>query len=141
MATIEEFIGTDVVHQSDWTVNAKGDLGIIKGLKNLKLRLLHRMVTSPGGFIHLPLYGVGIKDFQNSPMTIGNQIQITKRIEEQFLQDPAVETVTGVTFIKDNNFANRLQIIARIQVVGAGDTQFTFTPFGGNVAPKNERIT
>lgn len=134
MATIDEFIGTDICHRSDWKVSAQGDLDVITGLESLKLRLLHRLVTSPGGFVHLPLYGVGIKDFQNSPNTIGNQIAITKRIEQQFLQDEAVEGIEGVTFIKEDDTPEKILIITRVKVRGFGDTEFTFTPFGGTVS-------
>jgi len=134
MATIDEFIGTDIVHRSDWEVNAQGDLDKITGLENLKLRLLHRLVTSPGAFVHLPLYGVGIKDFQNSPNSVGNKIEITKRIEAQFLQDDAVDSLRGVTFISDDLAPQIVQIIVRVDVRGFGDTKFTFTPFGGTVA-------
>ncbi len=133
MATIDEVIGTDILHRKDFAVAPQGDLDKITGIANLKLRLLHRLVTSPGGFIHLPLYGVGIKDFQNAPNTIGNQIAITKRIDEQFLQDDAVDSIRGITFIKENDTPQSLKMIVRINVRGFGDTEFTFTPFGGVV--------
>ena len=133
MATLDEFIGTDIVHQSDWKVTGTGDLDKITGLANLKNRLLHRLVTSPGGFVHLPLYGVGVKDFQNAPNIIGNQIALTKRIEQQFLQDDAVDSIEGVTFIKEDDRPDRVHIIVRVIVRGIGNTSFKFTPFGGVV--------
>ena len=133
MATIQEFIGTDLAHRRDFLVTPSGDLDKISGLENLKLRLLHRLVTSPGAFIHLPNYGVGIKDFQNAPNTIGNQIKMTKRIDEQFILDEAVENVKGVTFIKKDDRPQTVQIIVRVRVRGFSDVEFTFTPFGGTV--------
>ena len=49
------------------------------------------------------------------------------------LEDDAVDSIRGVSFDNPNDTPQTLKIIVRINVRGFGDTEFTFTPFGGTV--------
>jgi hypothetical protein len=43
-----------------YTVDDSGDYAFDEGLTGYKKRILRRLITMPGGFAHLPAYGVGI---------------------------------------------------------------------------------
>ena len=133
MASLEENIGTDIFHSKDYKLTPTGDVDVITGIANLKNRLFHRLVTSPGGFIHLPDFGVGIKDFQNAPLTLSNQIKLAQRIENQFLQDEDVLEVLGTSFETFDDQPAKTIVKTRVDVRGFEDVTFEFTPFGGSV--------
>lgn len=133
MADIEEFLRTDLVHKSDLGKTATGDLDTISGLANVKMAIIHRILTEPGSLIHRPNYGVGIKQFQNAPNSLALQRQLALRIEEQLLQDPRVESVEGVRITTDDENPSLVVLIVRVNIVGYGETAITLTPFGEGV--------
>lgn len=131
MATIDEVLGTDIAHKSDYVLSATGDLDTISGLENVKNALFHRLITSPGSLIHRPDYGVGISDFQNAPNSIELQRQLALRIQEQFEQDPRVDKVLGVSLTSEDSTPEKVSIIVRIRITGYDEVTAKFIPFGG----------
>lgn len=121
---------TDIAHQGDMIVTPSGDIDISEGLENLKQALFHRLVTHPGSLIHRPNYGVGIKRFQGAVSSLANQSEIFTRIQEQFREDPRVESVTGVMFKVNQDRPELTEILVRIKPVGYDEQQMTFIPFG-----------
>lgn len=133
MANIEEILGRDIAHKSDYVLTATGDLDTISGLENIKNALFHRLITSPGSLIHRPNYGVGIKDFQGAPNTIDVKRQMALKIQEQFEQDPRVESVLGVSINSDDLTPEKTEVIVRVRVQGYDELSASFLPFGEGV--------
>jgi phage baseplate assembly protein W len=130
MATINEVMLTDIAHNEDYVLSVQGGWDRISGLANLKQALFHRLITSPGSLAHRPNYGVGIKDFQNSPSGLEAQRRLANRIKEQFEQDPRVESVTGVRVDVDDLTPELTSIVVRVKPIGYDESQVTFIPFG-----------
>lgn len=131
MANITETLLRDIMHKRDLVRRpTDGDLERIEGLENLRQALLRRLVTSPGSLVHRPEYGVGIKDFQGSLNSLANQRKIAARINEQFLRDPRVESVDGVSISSTDSRPEHIVISVRYTVVGYGETEAKFIPFG-----------
>lgn len=130
MATIEEAYKKDLAYKSDFVLSSTGDFDTISGLENMKQALFNRLVTSPGSLIHRPNYGVGIKDFQNSPSTLSTQRQLALRIQEQFELDPRVEKVTGVQVNFDTLTPEKSIIIVKVKLQGYDEEAMKFIPFG-----------
>jgi phage baseplate assembly protein W len=133
MATIEEVLKTDLAFTDDFKVTATGDIDIISGLANIKQALFNRLVTSPGSLIHRPTYGVGIKDYQNSPSSLASQQLLAKKIQEQFLQDERIEAVTGVQIKFNDLTPEKTTILVKVKVKGYDESAFAFIPFGEGV--------
>ncbi len=108
---------------------SSGDLGTINGLMNLERALFRRLVTVPGTLVHRPTYGVGVLLYQNAPATFAIQQKLSSLIQEQFEQDPRVESVTSVQFITEDD-PRMTKIAVSIKVVGYTEQVMTFTPFG-----------
>lgn len=134
MASIEEVLGRDIAHKSDFLLTATGDLDTLSGLENVKQALYRRLLTSPGSLIHRPNYGVGIKDFQNAPAGLETQRQLALRIQEQFEQDPRIESVLGVRLDVNDLFPEMTEVIVRVRVRGYDEeASLNFIPFGEGV--------
>jgi len=131
MALIDEILGTDIAHKSDYLLSATGDLDLLSGLENVKNALLHRLVTTPGTLIHRPDYGVGLKDYQNAPNSIDIQRQLALRIQEQFELDPRVDRVLGVSINYADLTPENVEIVVRVKIAGYDEVTAKFIPFGG----------
>lgn len=131
MASITEVLKTDIAFKNDFVRTATGDLDLLSGLENIKIALFRRLMTTPGTIIHRPNYGVGLKNFQNAPSSLGLQQDLAKTIQEQFEQDPRVQSVTGVAIHFDDYSPSRTTIVVRVELEGYTETQMTFVPFGG----------
>lgn len=133
MASIEETLKTDLVHAGDLMKTATGDLDVLSGLDNVKSALMHRLITEPGTLVYRPDYGVGIKGFQNAPNSLSMQRQLALRISEQFTKDPRVESVLGVGVRSEDATPQTVTIVVRVKIVGYGESELKFTPFGEGV--------
>jgi phage baseplate assembly protein W len=123
----------DICHKSDLKRSSTGDLDVIDGLENVKNALFHRLITVPGSLIHRPEYGVGLKMYQNSISSLATQRQLALKIEEQFLRDPRVEEVTSVSVSIDRANPQKVTIIVLVKIVGYGENEVQFTPFGEGI--------
>ena len=130
MADVEETFLQDIAFTSDLQVSPSGDLQSVAGLSNIKQSLLHRLITQPGKLIHRPDYGVGVKDFQNAVNSIANQRALALRIEEQFKKDVRVTDVLNVAVNINNNTPETLVIRIKVLLVGLGEVDLSFKPFG-----------
>lgn len=130
MATIAEFLGKDIKHESDFENNGTGDLETVEGLDNIRAAILRRIMTTPGSVAYRPTYGVGILEYQGAPMTLQVQRSIALRLQDQLPLDPRIESVNSVEFIVSDDIPGLLRIIVNVKIKGYGDDQFTFTPFG-----------
>lgn len=129
MANIEETLGKDLAFKNDLVRSSTGDLDTIAGVANVKMALLHRLMTVPGSLIHRPLYGVGLKEYQNAPSSIAVLRSLAIRIQEQFEQDPRVEMVEGVRIEKSDERPDLTYVIIRVKIVGYGETEVKSIPF------------
>lgn len=131
MASITEAMGTDLAHVGDLQVTAGGDLQTISGLANLKNALYHRLLTVPGTLVHRPLYGVGLKQFQNSCVSYGQQQKLASIIREQYMLDPRVEDVTSISITSPDGDSATTVIKIFVKPVGYSEIEMQLTPFSG----------
>ena len=131
MPTRDDILLRDIKHLSDFE-HEDGDINTIEGLENLRLALLHRLVTTPGSLIHRPDYGVGIKEFQNSVNSIDNQRIISNRIEENFKRDPRVAEVSSVS-VEANSDPSLVRIVVKVIAIGREEVDVEFIPFAEGI--------
>ena len=131
MATIEQFIGTDILHIRDFRKTISGgNLQTVSGLENLRQAILRRLVTTPGQLVHRPLYGAGLPRFQNAPNTLDTRRTMSTIIEEQILRDPRIESVSSVNFRYPDPKPENVEISVICQAKGYGELTVEFRPFG-----------
>lgn len=130
MATAEEIYGRDIAFKSDFVPTASGDLDTVEGLANVKEAILRRILTTPGGIVHRPDYGVGLKDFQGAINSISAQRELAARLQEQLPQDPRIERVLSLSVNSEDDRPELVKIVIRVQLVGYGEQTLTFVPFG-----------
>lgn len=74
-----------------FTIDSTGDLKTDSGITMLKKLLTRRLVTRPGGFFHLPEYGIGLNPKELArPYRI---LEIKNEMKRQFLNEPEVLSV------------------------------------------------
>jgi phage baseplate assembly protein W len=130
---INDALLTDIEFENDFVKSDANGLQTISGLDNLKQALYARLMTTPGTLVHRPTYGVGIKDYQNSISSTTQQTILANKIQEQFLQDPRVADVTGISIDNTDDEPQLTTINVSVVVVGYTDAQtMSFVPFGGN---------
>jgi phage baseplate assembly protein W len=130
MATpIDEFYKIDLLHDGDFVAAPNGDFALAKGIVNLKQALFHRLITVQGTLVHRPLYGVGVKLWQNDIGSIPRQRELATAIKQQFEQDERVDEVVGVKVekIKENG---TFEVTYRVEVSGGKLLEETVDPFG-----------
>lgn len=135
MATIDEIIGTDLSHPvaGGFGVAADGDIDIVTGIANIQQALMRRLVTSKGSLAHRPDYGVGVKDFLNSPNSLENQRALATRVKEQFERDDRIEEVTGLRVETNSDSPSKVIIYVRVKIAGYNEQVLEFVPFGETV--------
>jgi hypothetical protein len=119
----------DVAFKDDLVATAAGDLDTAEGLTNVKEALFRRLITSPGGIIHRPDYGVGIKKYLGAINSLDVRRRLALEIQEQFLQDERVEEITGISFDSDDDYTGMVTITVRVKLVGYDEQSLTFVPF------------
>lgn len=131
MADINEVLGTDIQHKDDFVKKAdpSGDLETISGLENYKQAMIRRWMTSLGTLLHRPLYGGGLKDFQNAPNTLSTRRQIAQRIEQQALRDERTAKVNSVGMDWNDETPELTIITVSLKPKGYEDTDISFVPF------------
>lgn len=86
--------GIDIFYetfQAAWQLDSGGDLAIHGGLSALKKRILRRMMSSPGGFYHLPTYGAGLRVKELRRTT--NLREVERQIRTQVLEESEIVAV------------------------------------------------
>jgi phage baseplate assembly protein W len=133
MANLDDALLTDIAHKSDLLLSPSGDLQLISGLENLKNALFHRLMTSPGTLVYRPDYGVGIKDYQNAVSSLAIQQQLATKIQEQFEQDPRVQSVNGVALDYNDLQPEKVTINIKLDAIGYGEQVMQYTPFAEGI--------
>jgi len=131
MANITEILKTDLRHQKDFVkTDSGGDLQTISGLDNIKEAILRRIMTEPGTLAHRPNYGIGLKQFQNSPMTIATQQAIAKRLQEQLVTDSRISELLSVSIDSEDRTPDKVIIKISVKLEGYDEPQMLEIPFG-----------
>lgn len=73
-------------------LDSRNDLALHGGVDTLKKRIIRRILSSPGGFSHLPAYGVGLRVKQLLSATA--RAKLRADILRQVRQEPDVEEAT-----------------------------------------------
>lgn len=132
---ITQALGTDIAHvRGDLVLSSTGDLGTISGIANLKAALFHRLMTVPGTLVFRPTYGVGVPAYQNAPNSYTLQQDLAGKIQEQFILDPRVQSVTSIAIDFSDTNPELSEIRVFVIPVGYTDAQeMVFTPFAGGI--------
>lgn len=75
-------------------VGEDGDYQFDDGLRNLKKRILRRLVTKKGGFAFLPDYGVGALEAVKKLNMAATRQMIADEAQRQIAREPDVEAVS-----------------------------------------------
>lgn len=127
---------TDLAFTNDLQVSSTGDFDTISGTANVKAAIMRRIMTVPGSLAHRPGYGCGLISFQNAPMSLAVRRQLAGRIAEQLPQDPRVLAVKSVGIsAQDDAEPSTIRVSVVVELVGAGEVTFTYTPFSEVVIP------
>lgn len=103
-----------------------GDYQLVAGADLLKKLIIRRLMTTPGDFFHLPLYGVGIRVKQ--PLPAGDLVKLRARIEQQLLLEPDVQTVAAQVSQSLNTLTIRVR--ARLAKTGQDVNVGIASPIG-----------
>ncbi len=131
MATIQQVLKTDIKHQKDFVkTDSGGDIQSISGFDNIREAILRRIVTEPGTLIHRPGYGIGLKHFQNAPMTLATQQEIAKRLQEQLTRDSRIASLLSVSVESEDRTPEKAVINLSVKLEGYDEPQMIEIPFG-----------
>jgi phage baseplate assembly protein W len=114
--------------KGDFKPAPNSDFQLIKGIENLKQALYHRLITVPGTLVHRPLYGVGVKRWQNQLGSLAKQQELALVIKQQFEQDSRVSELVTVRFKQESDGLFAVQYV--VNAVGTGEFSNTVDPFG-----------
>jgi len=105
-----------------WQYDEAGEIVLDDAAASLKKRVIRRITTLTGGFVHLPAYGV---PSQRATIARAFQVQaLAIGVREQILQEPDVRaaSVTGSVEVYDAGGIVRLDI--RVQPKSIGEVSF-----------------
>lgn len=107
----------DPMNLGTFNVDDTGDYAFDEGLVSLKKRILRRLVTSPGAFLHLPGYGVGVPDYGKRLAQAAVLSTISAAAEAQIGLEPEVAKVAVRPLLDANNPGIvRFQVLVRTKV-------------------------
>lgn len=86
-----DFFG-DRSAQGAFNLNPRNDLDTHGGISALKKKIIRRIITTPGGFFHLPQYGVGLRN--KGPFDPTSLAEIRLKIRDQVIQEREVADVS-----------------------------------------------
>ncbi len=89
-----DFVGNDINATSD------GDWDTQTGVEQVKKKILRRLTTKPGGFFHIPNFGIAIPS--KTLLLPSKVLKMQKDVKRQILQEPGV-TDANVSITSDNN--------------------------------------
>ena len=90
---------------------AAGDYALQDGVELLQKLILRRLTTAPGGFFHLPDYGIGLQ--VKVGITPNDLVNLRREVERQVLLEPDVEAaVARATLTRDG----RLDLTVRVRL-------------------------
>ncbi len=109
---------------STWRFDSTGDIGIQNNLESLQKRIYRRLSTKPGGFRHLPGYGVdlGLKTLFRS----GRANQIANELRRQIKEEPDVLDAGVAVKLRFANNSPYVEISVRVQMTDRQIGKFVF---------------
>ena len=75
------------------SIDSTGNYASVTGIALVKKMILRRLTTRPGGFFHLPEFGIGLAEKQ--PLPGGGLIALKAEIERQVKREPEVADATA----------------------------------------------
>jgi hypothetical protein len=97
-----------------FTVSSDGDYLLHEGSDFIRKLIFRRLMTTKGGFYHLPNYGVGLR--VKEPLPAGDLISLQKEIKDQIEQEP--EITQSRVIVTQSAGALTLVIRARLEPTG-----------------------
>ena len=119
----------DLKFGNDFGVTSRGDLEQVTGLDNIRQAVFQRLITSPGSIAHRPGYGVGIKNYQNSPMTIATQQEIMLAMQKQFVDDDRIEELEELSITQNRDNPGQVEIKLKVRPRGYDALDIVMIPF------------
>jgi phage baseplate assembly protein W len=130
---INQSLLEDIFLMGDMKESSSGDLQSVYGVANMQQALFHRLITVPGSLVHKPLYGIGVGRFQNAPQSLAVQQNIASLIQDQFPQDPRVQSVSGVSITSEDGTPEMTVIAVTLTIVGYTEQTMNFSPFNTGI--------
>jgi hypothetical protein len=109
-------------------IDASGDYTTVTGVELVKKLILRRLTTRPGGFFHLPAYGIGLKVKEKIPIT--DLPKLKAEIERQTLLEPEVDTVAATV---SQDVSGALTVIVKGTLKPTGEPFFLGPPDTGTI--------
>lgn len=93
-----------------------GDYAFDERVTSFKKRMLRRIISTPGGFMHLGMgYGVGIKNFGKRLASAANRGTLAAQIEKQIAQEPETARVRANIVESNRPGLYRLQLLVKLR--------------------------
>jgi hypothetical protein len=89
--SLRDYPGVTDDRLGQYQVDGTGDIVLDSGVTNIRKRVLRRLLTSPGGFYHLPDYGVGLPGRVKRLMTDVELAALQRDAQRQIAGEPGVE--------------------------------------------------
>jgi len=89
--SLRDYPGVTDERLGQYQVDGAGDIVLDSGVTNIRKRVLRRLLTSPGGFYHLPDYGVGLPGRAKRTMTDVELAALQRDAQRQIAGEPGVE--------------------------------------------------
>lgn len=118
-----EFFGTDIYFENDFSLTASGDYLLLYGIEALRAAVYRRLLTRPGEYKFEPEYGVGVQTWVKKRMTPDNIEDLKQKIKANLLQDQRIDSVSVVEIDKTHE-----TLVLRISVLANG-RELRFIPF------------
>lgn len=116
------------LHLGVFVTDDQHDYAADSGLISFRKRVYRRLVTNPGGFLHLGAsYGVGIPRYGKKLATASVQQALAATVQTQIAQEPEVSAV-GCTVFNDQNTPGLVRFNLRIRLK-SGKTYAYSQPF------------
>ena len=81
-------------------VDSSGDYVDHSGVPFLRKMIIRRLMTMPGGFFHLPQYGVGIR--LKEPLPISDLVKLRTEVQQQVLKEPEFDSAQVAVSLATN---------------------------------------
>lgn len=96
-----------------YNIDDNGDYGFDEGITAYQKRIIRRIVTIKGSFVHLPGYGIGIQKYSKKLSRALDREKFAQDIKLQLLKEPESKKVQ-VTFTPYKSHPNAVKLTIRI---------------------------
>ena len=109
---------------STWRFDSTGDIGIQNNLESLQKRIYRRLTTKPGGFRHLPGYGVDLS--LKTLFRSGRANEIANNLRQQIRSEPDVLDAGVAVKLRFAGNSPYVEITVRVQMTDRQTGKFVF---------------